>query len=802
MKSTTDQPGPSHEAEPTQPSPRYAIRFESSMTRFAELTAASDRAHFAVLESAAGVVLEQILLNLDFAVPDGSGPFRCETIAGTLARHNAGAEGEDAPRVRTADAPSTAVVVYDGAFARAQKAAAEEAARQALPEFPEFDSRTCFATWVYENVASEDLLEISTALGTNTARTYRQLSEAMTILYGLPRFADRVRSGEFTHAHITVVSQLCRNLAFAHLPEVDSFLATKRADTTCETLRRALSKKISLLVPPIDLTEMATTRRRVDVEGSKDGSASLIVSGPSAEIYSCYNRIRAMARAVHGKNKTTFNLPAGMELNDDRTIDQLQYDLLIRPVPELSVRVVSVDPVTGIQTTSEAPLLDDDGEIAPGVDSDAGLADFAESVARTAPTHSGSAGPSSASSDTTAQTHANAEQSDDRSIGSAFRPDSGDGFGPVEYWVKLRMPTSQWWLSQQAATVATVPFLTLTGDSDLPGTLDDGSPIPAEVARTIAGRSKTIQRILTDPATGTPLDAKATSYPVPKDLRKTLIEQWNCCAAPGCTRTAEKSEMDHVIPFFHLDPLKGGLTRFGNIQPVCAKHHALKTADRLRVTMPNSWELDYEFRHGLSTKVTPPDQPVNIAQALEFAALADMRPERWRVPRQMVPPAPTVLELMPGESTIRQRDEAKRLAEEKSAKNRRLSKAFRQQRAARQRLMVQRCLDWDSAVFQPCLLPGSKASSMKQLTGNRYVAEFAERARRRSRAASGAQGATGTKGTAGAKGATERAVGSSAAGKPEANRWVRSEPTDPWDARYTGNKVNWDHDLEVEPPPF
>src|SRR5699024_129859 len=151
------------------------------------------------------------------------------------------------------------------------------------------------------------------------------------------------------------------------------------------------------------------------------------------------------------------------------------------------------------------------------------------------------------SSGTTAQTHANAEQSGDRSIGSAFRPDSGDGFGPVEYWVKLRMPTSQWWLSQQAATLATVPFLTLTGDSDLPGTLADGSPIPAEVARTIAGRSKTIQRILTDPATGTPLAAKATSYPVPQDLRTTLVEQWNCCTAPGCKRTAEKSELDQLV---------------------------------------------------------------------------------------------------------------------------------------------------------------------------------------------------------------------------------------------------------------
>src|SRR5699024_7076974 len=141
---------------------------------------------------------------------------------------------------------------------------------------------------------------------------------------------------------------------------------------------------------------------------------------------------------------------------------------------------------------------------------------------------------------------------------------------------------------------------------------------------------------------------------------------------------------------------------------------------------------------------------------------------------QMVPPASTVLELMPGESTIRQRDEAKRLAEEKSAKNRRLSRAFRQQRAARQRLMVQRCLDWDNAVFQPCLLPASKASSMKQLTVTRYVAEFAERARRRSGAASGAVGAAGTNGASGRIGATGRAGGSSSAGKPGASRRVRS----------------------------
>ena len=68
MKGTTTRSAPPRAGKPgaTKPSPRYAIRFESNMTRFAEVATASDRAHFAVLEAAAGVVLEQIFLNLEF----------------------------------------------------------------------------------------------------------------------------------------------------------------------------------------------------------------------------------------------------------------------------------------------------------------------------------------------------------------------------------------------------------------------------------------------------------------------------------------------------------------------------------------------------------------------------------------------------------------------------------------------------------------------------------------------------------------------------------------------------------------
>lgn len=175
------------------------------------------------------------------------------------------------------------------------------------------------------------------------------------------------------------------------------------------------------------------------------------------------------------------------------------------------------------------------------------------------------------------------------------------------------MPTTPEWMRNQAAVITTVPLISLTGDSDLPGVLPDGSPIPAEVARRIASGSPSLTRILTDPATGTPIDAQATTYPIPKPVRKTLIAQWATCSVPGCRRPAEKSEIDHVDPFFHADPPSGGLTRFGNLHPLCKKCHSLKTARHYAVRMDDTGTatsaVEYEFPHGLMTTVTAPDQP-------------------------------------------------------------------------------------------------------------------------------------------------------------------------------------------------
>lgn len=239
----------------------------------------------------------------------------------------------------------------------------------------------------------------------------------------------------------------------------------------------------------------------------------------------------------------------------------------------------------------------------------------------------------------------------------------------VSYEVLLDMPTHEYWLSHQARTTITVPMFTLlsqflqtTGDDastaaarapeavtnregqtsepsastttpsadsagekwatadvcDLAGMLPDGSPLPADMARRLAGYSSTWTRILTDPATGTPLDAKATSYTIPNSIRQPLAAQWMNCTMPGCIRRAEVTEVDHIVPFDHDSPESGGLTRFGNLHNLCKLHHQAKTDRKFSVRMTEPGRLEYSFRHGITTEVMPPDNPINVEHAKLF----------------------------------------------------------------------------------------------------------------------------------------------------------------------------------------
>ena len=131
----------------------------------------------------------------------------------------------------------------------------------------------------------------------------------------------------------------------------------------------------------------------------------------------------------------------------------------------------------------------------------------------------------------------------------------------------------------------TVPVLTLLGGSEEPGMLEGTTPIPAAMARELAGASETWHRVLTDPCSGAFLPLPAQRYTPTRAMLEHLRLRNTTCAVPGCTRgTSWASEADHIEEYAHGDPEHGGLTEIENLHLLCWQHHRAKTAGELDPT--------------------------------------------------------------------------------------------------------------------------------------------------------------------------------------------------------------------------
>ncbi|WP_226831613.1 HNH endonuclease signature motif containing protein [Brevibacterium sp. FME17] len=398
------------------------------------------------------------------------------------------------------------------------------------------------------------------------------------------------------------------------------------------------------------------------------------------------------------------------KFDDDRGIDALMFDILTRTRPQLKLRITSNNTTTGDTSSTDFPIdglfAGPDG--VPMSPEESMLAYIERTFGQMSDETSAPAdGDSQEHTASQGQAGSDYWLRDPRFFeamnnsrpapGKAFWPPGADPQTPfdadsspphdgsscaVSYEVLLDLPTHEYWLSHQARTTITVPMLTLlsevlgaSGDDasaaasptpetesnsesppvdtekadvcDLAGMLPDGSPLPADMARRLAAYASTWTRILTDPATGTPLDAKATSYTIPNSIRQPLAAQWMNCTMPGCTQRAELTEVDHIIPFDHASPKTGGHTRFGNLHNLCKLHHQAKTDRKFSVRMTEPGRLEYIFRHGITTEVIPPDNPINVEHAELFVKYFATPPPQTTAP----PPAACSTDVPPPGAT-------------------------------------------------------------------------------------------------------------------------------------------------------
>lgn len=117
----------------------------------------------------------------------------------------------------------------------------------------------------------------------------------------------------------------------------------------------------------------------------------------------------------------------------------------------------------------------------------------------------------------------------------------------------------------------TIDLPTLLGLAENPGELAGYGPIPAQVAREIAGDAQW-KRFITEPITGNLLDFGREHYEPPQALKDFLIARDRTCRFPGCRRSASLSDLDHAKSWE-----SGGVTSAQNLGALCRRHHKLKT---------------------------------------------------------------------------------------------------------------------------------------------------------------------------------------------------------------------------------
>ncbi|MBY6675780.1 DUF222 domain-containing protein [Rhodococcus sp. BP-332] len=71
--------------------------------------------------------------------------------------------------------------------------------------------------------------------------------------------------------------------------------------------------------------------------------------------------------------------------------------------------------------------------------------------------------------------------------------------------------------------------------------------------------------------------AGALTYRPSEAVAALVTALYPACVHPGCAVPSEECDLDHVVPFDHTDPRRGGWTVAANLQPLCRRHHGLKT---------------------------------------------------------------------------------------------------------------------------------------------------------------------------------------------------------------------------------
>ncbi|MEX1080271.1 MAG: DUF222 domain-containing protein [Homoserinimonas sp.] len=157
----------------------------------------------------------------------------------------------------------------------------------------------------------------------------------------------------------------------------------------------------------------------------------------------------------------------------------------------------------------------------------------------------------------------------------------------------------------RAEVAIVIPALSLLGHSDEPATLAGQGPIGLAEATALAAEAPSMVRILTHPVSGLVLSVE--SYRPSEKLRRFLRIRDGRCRFPGCSRPANRCDLDHTVA-----AETGGPTTAGNLAHLCRGDHTLKHHGGWNVKQTEPGILEWTSPHGY-THTDKPDPTVHFA---------------------------------------------------------------------------------------------------------------------------------------------------------------------------------------------
>ncbi|USX45134.1 HNH endonuclease signature motif containing protein [Dietzia kunjamensis] len=165
-----------------------------------------------------------------------------------------------------------------------------------------------------------------------------------------------------------------------------------------------------------------------------------------------------------------------------------------------------------------------------------------------------------------------------------------------------------------------------------------------------------------DPRIGAADDSRAAlKYRPGAQLARRIRLRDGTCRHPGCAVPAEACDLDHVVPFDHADPQRGGHTIEANLAAMCRRHHRFKTFSEWIYDLQPDGTLIVRTPDG-TTMLTRPSGP--LAEYRREQARAET--EAW-TRQQRRSPGPTGDEQADAEPTFWSRRAARHRTERRNA---------------------------------------------------------------------------------------------------------------------------------------